>query len=146
MAEAKAKILGYKLGNPKTYIPNPKFEVTSRFVEPFTPKPRQTVFFNWKPADPKPMHTPTPNAAKRSNSKTVTKPRAVVHVVNVRVCACGTPISHVSKGMCRTCANKARNTGMYTTVCPICEGSKNKNSQLCRPCAIAKRQARGWTT
>jgi len=54
MSKSKQKILAYKLGNPKTYVPNPKFEVTSRFVPaPVIPKPRQTVFYDWKPKDTK---------------------------------------------------------------------------------------------
>jgi hypothetical protein len=138
LADSKAKILGYELGNPKTYVVNPKvnFPVTSRYVDaPVIPKPRQTVFYNWKPAEPKVVRTPKAKPAKRLDSKTVTKPRVLLHVVNVTVCACGTPISQASTGMCLDCSNRSRNTGRYTTVCPTCKGIKAKQAKQCRPCA-----------
>ena len=144
MSKSKAKILAYKLGNPKTYTPIHNFPVTSRFVPaPVIPKPRQTVFFNWKAAESKGMQSPEVTTTRRSNVKTVRKPRAYVKHITVRVCECGEPISPMAK-QCRQCYDKGRATDKR--VCPICAGTKGPQAKQCRSCQIEERKARGWTT
>lgn len=137
LAESKAKILAYKLGNPRTYVPNPKrnFPVVSRFVDPVTPKPRQTSFFDWKPAEPKVVQTPAPTPVRRSTVKTVRKGRAVQATITVKVCECGTPISARAK-QCAPCSVKYR-TG-NSTVCPKCKGTKHRQAKHCMDCAERK--------
>lgn len=121
LSEARKKILGYKLGEPKTYTPTHVFPVVSRLG---APNPLKPAYYNWKPAEPKSVPKPRVKRAKRSKTKTV-------HAKTVRVCECGATISPKAN-RCVSCSIKHR-TGT-NRVCPKCLGPKDYRAKHCSKC------------